>query len=178
MPLWLTHPIIPRLNNLPASTNSSGQDSVRNVFQDSPHGAPNHVLVNEYQPGQGIMPHEDGAAYWPVVGTVSLGAPIVLDIYGKNKNGRRQETPQWRILQEARSLLITADEMYNEYLHGIADTFEDYDLRPSTIANWEWLGEKEQFEGGSYKRSTRTSLTYRDVLKVSDLGKKLKLFRQ
>src|ERR1700742_3358607 len=32
-------------------------------FENSPHKAPNHVLVNEYKSGEGIMPHEDGPAY-------------------------------------------------------------------------------------------------------------------
>ena len=71
------------------------------LFSASPHSAPNHVLVNEYRPGQGIMAHEDGAAYFPIVATVSLGAPIVLDIYGKNQAGTRDPWPRYRILQEA-----------------------------------------------------------------------------
>ncbi|KKK26433.1 hypothetical protein ARAM_004171 [Aspergillus rambellii] len=33
------------------------------------------------------MPHEDGAAYFPLVATVSLGAPIVLDLYEKVPGG-------------------------------------------------------------------------------------------
>ena len=43
------------------------------------------MLVNEYLPGQGIMPHEDGGAYWPVVGTVSLGGVVVLDVYKRRR---------------------------------------------------------------------------------------------
>lgn len=38
----------------------------------------NHVLVNEYLPGQGIMPHQDGPAYFPVVAIISLGSPAVM----------------------------------------------------------------------------------------------------
>ncbi|KAG6550699.1 hypothetical protein Mapa_007796 [Marchantia paleacea] len=38
----------------------------------------NHVLVNEYEPGQGIMPHQDGPLYFPVVAIVSLGSPTVM----------------------------------------------------------------------------------------------------
>lgn len=58
-------------------------------------------LVNEYEPGQGIMvsamcctlrsrlsltltppkPHEDGGAYFAAVATVSLGSHTLLDIY-------------------------------------------------------------------------------------------------
>ena len=68
------------------------------VWDDAPHKRPNHVLVNEYNPGEGIMPHEDGAAYHPVVATVSLGAAIVLDIYEKGE----ERLKKFRILQEPR----------------------------------------------------------------------------
>lgn len=44
----------------------------------------NHVLINEYQPGQGIMPHEDGPLYIPHVAIISLQAPILIDIYAKS----------------------------------------------------------------------------------------------
>ena len=49
------------------------------------------MLVNEYLAGQGILPHEDGAAYWPVVGTVSLGGVVVLDVYEKRREGEGGE---------------------------------------------------------------------------------------
>lgn len=42
---------------------------------------PNHVLVNEYEPGQGIMPHEDGPAFYPTVSTISLDSHTLLDFY-------------------------------------------------------------------------------------------------
>ncbi|EUC42130.1 hypothetical protein COCMIDRAFT_104320 [Bipolaris oryzae ATCC 44560] len=70
LPIYLTTPIIDRFRDL-------------GIFDHTPHEQPNHVLVNEYKPGQGIMPHEDGDAYAPVVATVSLGAPICLDILPK-----------------------------------------------------------------------------------------------
>ncbi|GAQ90220.1 oxidoreductase [Klebsormidium nitens] len=38
----------------------------------------NHVLINEYLPGQGIMPHQDGPMYYPVVAILSLGSPAVM----------------------------------------------------------------------------------------------------
>uniref|UniRef100_A0A8C4N9A9 AlkB homolog 6 n=1 Tax=Eptatretus burgeri TaxID=7764 RepID=A0A8C4N9A9_EPTBU len=41
----------------------------------------NHVLINEYKPGQGIMPHGDGPLYYPTVATMSLGSHTVLDFY-------------------------------------------------------------------------------------------------
>lgn len=51
------------------------------VFDGSKHQQPNHCLVNEYTAGQGIMPHEDGPAYFPAVATISLGSHALLDIY-------------------------------------------------------------------------------------------------
>ena len=30
-----------------------------------PEHHPNHVLLNKYKPGDGIMPHSDGPAYYP-----------------------------------------------------------------------------------------------------------------
>ncbi|GFF24324.1 alpha-ketoglutarate-dependent dioxygenase alkB homolog 6 [Aspergillus udagawae] len=170
LPSWLVSPIInPRLNSL-------------GIFVGAPHGAPNHVLVNEYCPGQGIMPHEDGAAYYPLVATVSLGAPIVLDLYPKpglsndgNHNvvgGARQ--PQYRILQERRSLLVTRRSIYTDFLHGIAETRKDDNLSADTICNWDLLRERDRYQCGWYERETRISLTYRDVLKVSKLGNTMK----
>lgn len=41
----------------------------------------NHVLVNEYEAGQGIMPHTDGPAFHRIVTTVTLGSHCLLDMY-------------------------------------------------------------------------------------------------
>jgi alkylated DNA repair protein alkB family protein 6 len=188
LPSWLSSPVIsPHFDDL-------------GIFLETPHGAPNHVLINEYLPGQGIMPHEDGAAYYPLVATVSLGAPIVLDVYGKRQQescsnegelereaeeqdepgGKKQECrawkqPRFRILQEPRSLLITTKGMYTDFLHGIAERDRDENLNAEAVSNWDLLGEKERYECGSYERRTRVSLTYRDVLKVAKLGNSIRL---
>ncbi|KAH7574623.1 hypothetical protein JRO89_XS03G0322600 [Xanthoceras sorbifolium] len=45
----------------------------------------NHVLINEYLPNQGIMPHQDGPAYFPVVAILSLGSPVVMDFTPHSK---------------------------------------------------------------------------------------------
>eukprot|EP00795_Rhopilema_esculentum_P002741 gene2741-960_t len=42
---------------------------------------PNHVLVNEYTAGQGIMPHVDGPLFHPAITTISLGSQTLLDFY-------------------------------------------------------------------------------------------------
>jgi alkylated DNA repair protein alkB homolog 6 len=90
LPDWLVNPIIPRMKEA-------------GIWKGAPHEGPNHVLVNVYEPGQGIMPHQDGGAYWPVVGTVSLGAPIVLEVFAKSEDEGKGR-PVGRILQEARRL--------------------------------------------------------------------------
>ncbi|KAK1765774.1 hypothetical protein QBC33DRAFT_454456 [Phialemonium atrogriseum] len=173
LPQWLDQPIVSRLLSVPLSNSKSESEPPFHIFASSPHGRPNHVLVNEYPPGVGIMPHKDGAAYHPVVCTVSLGASLCLNIYKAKDDGGIGPEPAWRILQEPRSLLITTSDLYTEYLHGIADIEEDVGLSSETVANWDLLGSKEDFQSGRNLRKTRTSLTYRDVLKVSKLGNKL-----
>ena len=117
------------------------------------------------------MPHEDGDAYYPVVATVSLQSPIVLDVWEKANSS----APRWRILQEPRSLLVTRGEMYAEYLHGIAAVDEDKELDQRTIANWSLLADPAAFDRGRLQRQTRISLTFRDVKKVVELGTKFRL---
>jgi alkylated DNA repair protein alkB family protein 6 len=165
LPSWLMDPIILKFKSL-------------GLFSDSPHHAPNHVLINEYNPNEGIMPHEDGAAYYPIVATVSLSSALCLDIYGKSQDGeesRLNPTPKWRVLQEPRSLLVTCGSAYTDTLHGISEFEVDEDLGPDTVANWGLLGDCKPFvdKGGKNVRTTRVSLTYRDVLKVSKVGTRL-----
>ena len=179
LPEWLIKPIIERFQLL-------------SIFEDTPHHAPNHVLINEYNRGEGIMPHEDGATYASVVATVSLGASICLKITkkpdgvdeqseqppaesGVPNGGRDPYAVPTRILQEPRSLLITTGAAYKELLHGIEDIEVDKDLNADTIANWTLLANASSFEeaGGRNERGTRISLTYRDVLKVSTVANKV-----
>ncbi|OQO03311.1 hypothetical protein B0A48_11567 [Cryoendolithus antarcticus] len=160
LPVWLTDPIVGRIANL-------------GVFDGAPHGI-NHCLINEYNPGQGIMPHEDGTAYYPIVATVSLCSTIVLDVTGKRTYD--DEAPKrWRVVQEPRSLLLTAGSAYTDTLHGIAEVTEDVDLRADTVVNWTLLGDSDKLvkNGDRNRRGTRISLTYRDVNKVSALSSKI-----
>ncbi|CEH12970.1 uncharacterized conserved protein [Ceraceosorus bombacis] len=52
------------------------------AFVESKHEGPNHCLVNEYEAGQGIMPHEDGGAYFAAVATLSLGSHTLDYLHG------------------------------------------------------------------------------------------------
>ncbi|KAG5986913.1 hypothetical protein E4U54_005219 [Claviceps lovelessii] len=190
LPAWLEDPIIGRLLSLPTAdavttpTSRHASDTATvssHIFSQSPHQRPNHVLINEYPRGVGIMPHKlstqlDGAAYWPVVCTVSLGASLCLSLHRNKEDGALDPVPAWRILQEPRSLLITTGTLYTDYLHGIADIEEDVNLSADTIANWSLLGDAHLFADGRNTRRTRISLTYRDVLKVSKMGSKLNMY--
>jgi len=172
LPSWLDQPTVTRLLSLPRAPSEKPE----HIFADSPHCRPNHVLINEYPPGVGIMPHKDGSAYHPVVCTISLGASLCLNLYQNRDDGALDPKPVWRILQEPRSLLFTTGSLYTDYLHGIEDIEEDVDLSPDTIANWDLLRSPASFTGGRNVRKTRTSLTYRDVLKVTKLGNKFGVF--
>ena len=41
---------------------------------------PNHALLNDYAPGEGILPHTDGPAYAPCTATLSLGSAAVMTL--------------------------------------------------------------------------------------------------
>lgn len=126
------------------------------------------------------MPHEDGAAYHPVVATVSLGGTVVLDVTkkveaGPTEEGTALQKEKWRLLQEPRSLLITTGLAYKNTLHGIAEVKEDVDLNETTVANWNLLRDNSSIttNNGRNERTTRISLTYRDVLKESKVASKI-----
>ncbi|XP_004294928.1 PREDICTED: alpha-ketoglutarate-dependent dioxygenase alkB homolog 6-like [Fragaria vesca subsp. vesca] len=108
----------------------------------------NHVLVNEYLPNQGIMAHQDGPAYYPVVAILSLGSPVVMNFTPhsrltlgagtcshnsmySNSDGRLSQTDANKSLHEHQpfsvllmpcSLLIFKDKAYSDYLHAISDS--------------------------------------------------------
>lgn len=126
---------------------------------------------------------QDGPAYHPVVCTVSLGGSLCLNLHratrdndNDNDNDTPDPVPAVRILQEPRSLLVITGELYTDYLHGIEDVARDLDLGPGTVANWHLLGSDEPFRDGCNDRGARTSLTYRDVIRVSGLGSRLGSF--
>ncbi|KAG9340167.1 hypothetical protein JZ751_021892 [Albula glossodonta] len=126
----------------------------------------NHVLVNEYNPGQGIMPHEDGPLYYPTVTTISLGSHTVLDFYHPISDV--QDVPQTEesrfllsLLVERRSLLILRDSMYKHFLHGIQGAAQD--TLTDRVAN---LSLTSGYAGDCLTRGTRVSLTIRHVPKI------------
>lgn len=146
------------------------------AFDVSPHQRPNHVILNEYYPGQGIMPHQDGPAYHPVVATLSLGSHTVMHYYDLPAR-----EPVLSLFLEPRSLVITAQEQYTVRAHGIDSVTGDR-VGEFVWANAEMIGRglggggegtaNPSFptEGEVLLRGTRYSLTFRDVTRVMNVS--------
>jgi len=136
----------------------------------------NHVLVNEYLSGQGILPHEDGPLYFPTVTTISLGSHTMLDFYRKERdavdsNDEGDSSLQKRyvtsVFVEPRSLLIVQDDAYTQCLHGIKEV--THDVLSESICNWEdrCAGRESPCQlGDQMERGRRISLTIRHVPKT------------
>lgn len=115
--------------------------------------APNHVLINEYKSGQGIMSHSDGPIYEPIVASVSIGSSVLIEFTKKG-----DDEVKIPVLLAPRSLIIFADDMYKEYLHGIKEN-------SSFIVPNDVINEKDQI-GQTIERELRVSLTIRVVKKT------------
>ena len=88
-------------------------DSVAHLFSDD--RPPNHVLVNEYEPHQGIMPHTDGPAYDDCTATVSLGSGSVLLQFVHDI-----PSSSFQVLLEGNgSLVVFRNAAYSQFKHGI-----------------------------------------------------------
>lgn len=98
-----------------------------------------HMLVNEYLPGQGIALHRDYEPFDRTVASLSLLAPCVMQF--RHADRSRNES----LLLERRSLLILSDEARYEWEHGIARRKNDV-----------WQGLK-------VPRARRLSITFRSL---------------
>ncbi|KAG9478232.1 hypothetical protein GDO78_013303 [Eleutherodactylus coqui] len=101
----------------------------------------NHVLVNEYNPGEGIMvseryteyidvitghivahcsvfilqPHEDGPLYYPTVTTISLGSHTLLDFYlplNRQLSDEEDQVPRTEEQRHVLSLLLEPRSLF------------------------------------------------------------------
>ncbi|XP_012141260.1 putative RNA/DNA demethylase ALKBH6 [Megachile rotundata] len=137
-----------------------------NIFEKEK--LPNHVLINEYLPGQGIMAHSDGPLFHPIVTTISCGSHTLLDFYKRLDSTQQHELNlEFSFLLERRSLLILQGDLYHHYLHSIAEKDTDV-ISGSIIKNLSICGEEFK-EEQILKRGVRLSLTIRHVPKTSKL---------
>ena len=111
------------------------------VHQDGFFGyQPDQVIVNEYQPGQGIAPHIDCVpCFGDTIASLSLGSGCVMDFVHDTTKTKRS------LFLPPRSLLILQGDARYHWQHGIAKRLYD------TIA------------GARLPRQRRVSLTFRTV---------------
>ena len=67
LPEWIEKPVVERLLQAKFPAESSLSEPTH-LFDAAPHKRPTHALLNEYEAGVGIAAHEDGPAYFPLVG--------------------------------------------------------------------------------------------------------------
>lgn len=143
---------------------------------------PNHILVNEYQPGQGILPHTDGPVYYPTTATLSIGQSSVLLNFRprlathnigtivNNENTTINDadddatdtatlpTSPQVLLEGNGSLVVFADDAYTKYTHDIQDNIRN-ELVSDQCVN--------AAAGTFVERGYRISLTFRHKLQLS-----------
>ena len=137
----------------------------------------NHVLINEYQPGQGIMAHTDGPAYSPVVATISSGGGQILNIRKKENKEIIYSgiilvsyfLSHLSVYLEPGALSILHGALYNE-LHEIEENLSDDISRASNSRSLSTLLENGNFV---IPRQTRISFTFRNVRSTRSLPKAL-----
>lgn len=100
------------------------------------------VIINEYEPEQGISAHIDcQPCFQDTIISLSLGSSCVMDF--TNKFDKTQKIPIWL---DPGSLIILSDEARYNWLHAIAP--RKYDKR----------------NGEKHERQRRVSLTFRKVI--------------
>src|SRR6516165_12430065 len=109
--------------------------AVRLVAEGHMPTAPDQLIVNEYQPGQGISPHVDCVpCFGPVVCSLTLGSQSVMELSAVQGGGAEA------LLLERGSLLVLAGDARYKWRHAI-------------------LGRKsDQVDGRVFPRGRRVSL--------------------
>lgn len=102
---------------------------------------PDQVIINEYQPGQGISAHIDCVpCFADTIASLSLGSPCVMD-FTHGKTGEKST-----LLLESRSLLVLNGDARYIWQHAIAGRKTD------------------RHNGQIIQRTRRISLTFRKVI--------------
>lgn len=103
--------------------------------------APDQVIINEYQPGQGISAHVDCVpCFGDTIASLSLGSACVMD-FTHTTTGEKQSH-----LLEPRSLLVLSSDARYHWQHAIPARKSD------------------KWHGQSIPRVRRISLTFRTVI--------------
>lgn len=106
---------------------------------------PDQVIVNEYEPGQGIAPHVDRDCFGPTVATLSLGDDWPMEftpVRGTSGRAGRLE-----LVLNVGSILVLKGEARSRWMHGIAKRKTDIRGRDKR------------------RRSRRVSVTFRTLVR-------------
>lgn len=102
---------------------------------------PNQVIINEYQPGQGIAAHIDCIpCFGATIASLSFGSPYIMD-FTHSETGAKSS-----LLLEPRSLLVLSGDARHLWQHAIAHRKTD------------------RYNGQTINRTRRISLTFRNVM--------------
>jgi alkylated DNA repair protein alkB family protein 6 len=136
-----------------------------------PDLAPNHCLLNEYAPGEGIAWHRDGPLYDGVVAIVSLGAAATLRFRRQRDAGAYEHVS---LFVERGSLVVFCGEAYTDWQHTVpaveADTI---DATFANLALVETIEANDDLVPSTTKTTvprhgTRLSMTLRRVARTGD----------
>lgn len=125
-----------KLGALPAWAQPVAQRLAANEYMAT---VPDQLIVNEYMPGQGIGAHVDAPAFGPVICSVSLGTPCVMDLTEVRGEGRES------IVLAPRSLLVLGGEARHRWKHAIP------------------VRESDRIGDTDVPRGRRVSMTFRTV---------------
>mmetsp|Transcript_15066 Transcript_15066/g.27758 ORF Transcript_15066/g.27758 Transcript_15066/m.27758 type:complete len:295 (-) Transcript_15066:188-1072(-) len=120
---------------------------------------PNHALINEYLPGQGILGHTDGPCYVPLVACISLESSAILTFSERlapSEIGDRPSRVLAKVLLRPRSLVVFQGNAFSHALHEVAPVSED--IVDSSVVNLEAANAQV---GEKIERRTRVSVTLR-----------------
>ncbi len=131
-----------RIGPLPDWLQNLAQRLYETGFFDRP---PEQVIVNEYEPGQGIAMHTDHSGFGSTVAMVSLGDEWQMDF---SKSDGDAEAKSHMMLERGSALILTG-EARKKWRHGIAKRLTDGAHR-------------------EHKRKRRVSLTFRTVNQSAD----------
>jgi alkylated DNA repair dioxygenase AlkB len=118
------------------------QSIVEQLFSDRLTAkVPDQVIINEYEPGQGIADHFDCVpCFGKTIISLSLGSPCVMNFTHSHSSAKLP------IFLSPGSLIVMQDAARYDWQHGIA------------------ARKKDNYKDREYLRTRRVSLTFREVL--------------
>jgi hypothetical protein len=110
--------------------------------------------------------HTDGPRYKPLVGILSLGGPTVMTFRAKlsaEELGIKDSSDLFSVVLQSNSFLVFGQEIYSEYMHGIApDKPVDVLGECAECINMHLLPTDVAI-GDMIPRGDRVSMTFRNV---------------